>query len=189
MKTSDFDYNLPPERIAQTPVEPHVIPSRLLVVHRATGKLEHRTFRDIGDYLDAGDLLVANNSRAIPAAVPDASHRAGRLRYSCCIHCLRAAGMSRRRQGLATRHPDPDRHSRQRPDTCHRNDRGRVRKRKPRRSASTNPWTIGCTRGHVPLPPYIHETLADPERYQTIYSRVEDRWLPARPACISHRTC
>ena len=66
MKTSDFDYNLPPDRIAQTPVEPRDS-SRLLVVHRDTGLLEHRTFRDIRDYLRAGDLLVANNSRVIPA--------------------------------------------------------------------------------------------------------------------------
>jgi S-adenosylmethionine:tRNA ribosyltransferase-isomerase len=66
MNTSDFDYTLPPERIAQTPVEPRDS-SRLLVVHRATGRLEHRSFRDIVEYLRPGDLLVANDSRVIPA--------------------------------------------------------------------------------------------------------------------------
>jgi S-adenosylmethionine:tRNA ribosyltransferase-isomerase len=66
MKTTDFDYTLPPERIAQTPVEPRDA-SRLLVVHRPSGRLEHRVFRDIVEYLRPGDLLVANDSRVIPA--------------------------------------------------------------------------------------------------------------------------
>ena len=66
MKTSDFDYLLPPERIAQTPIEPRDA-SRLLVVHRETGRIEHRVFRDVGEYLRPGDLLVANDSRVIPA--------------------------------------------------------------------------------------------------------------------------
>jgi len=66
MNTSDFDYTLPPDRIAQTPVEPRDS-SRLLVVHRASGRLEQRAFRDIVEYLQPGDLLVANDSRVIPA--------------------------------------------------------------------------------------------------------------------------
>ncbi len=59
MKTSDFDYNLPESSIAQTPVEPRDS-SRLLVLHRDTGVIEHRFFRDVGDYLRPGDLLVLN---------------------------------------------------------------------------------------------------------------------------------
>ncbi len=66
MKTSEFDYHLPPELIAQTPVEPRDA-SRLLVIHRQTGALEHRLFRDIVEYLRPGDLLVGNDSRVIPA--------------------------------------------------------------------------------------------------------------------------
>ncbi len=66
MKTSDFDYNLPESSIAQTPVEPRDS-SRLLVLHRDTGEMEHRIFRDVGDYLHAGDLLVLNQTRVIPA--------------------------------------------------------------------------------------------------------------------------
>ena len=66
LNMSDFDYDLPQELIAQTPIEPRDA-SRLLVVERATGKLEHRHFRDIGDYLRPGDLLIANQSRVIPA--------------------------------------------------------------------------------------------------------------------------
>ncbi len=66
LRMSDFDYALPEELIAQTPVEPRDS-SRLLVVERATGKLTHRHFRDIGEFLQPGDLLIANQSRVIPA--------------------------------------------------------------------------------------------------------------------------
>src|SRR5947208_7730761 len=65
-KISDFDYELPQELIAQTPIEPRDA-SRLLVVHRDSGKFEHRYFRDIGAYLRPGDLLIANQSRVLPA--------------------------------------------------------------------------------------------------------------------------
>ena len=63
---SDFDYDLPRELIAQTPIEPRDA-SRLLVVHRASGTLMHSHFRDIGKYLHPGDLLIANQSRVLPA--------------------------------------------------------------------------------------------------------------------------
>src|SRR5438067_10220221 len=73
MKISDFDYDLPQELIAQTPIEPRDA-SRLLVLNRATGAIEHRHFRDIGAYLRPGDLLIANQSRVIPARL--LGHRA-----------------------------------------------------------------------------------------------------------------
>ena len=66
MKTSDFDYELPPELIAQTPIEPRS-QSRLLVLDRAEGSLTHRHFYEITNYLRAGDVLVFNNSLVIPA--------------------------------------------------------------------------------------------------------------------------
>ena len=66
MKTSDFDYSLPQELIAQTPVEPRDS-SRLLVYHRDTGAVEHKIFRDVIDYLNPGDVLVINQTRVIPA--------------------------------------------------------------------------------------------------------------------------
>src|SRR5512138_3117671 len=68
MKTSDFDYHLPESSIAQTPAEPRDS-SRLLVLSRSTGELEHRIFRDIVDYLRPGDLLVLNQTRVIPARI------------------------------------------------------------------------------------------------------------------------
>src|SRR5881397_3122525 len=70
---SDFDYDLPHELIAQTPIEPRDA-SRLLVVHRDSGQFEHRHFRDIGEYLHPGDLLIANQSRVISARL--LGHRA-----------------------------------------------------------------------------------------------------------------
>ena len=68
MKTSDFNYDLPETSIAQTPVEPRDS-SRLLVLHRDTGELEHRIFREVVDYLHAGDLLILNQTRVIPARI------------------------------------------------------------------------------------------------------------------------
>lgn len=66
MKVSEFDYELPPELIAQEPVEPRDA-SRLMVLHRKTKKIEHRIFREIVEYLEPGDLLVLNVSKVIPA--------------------------------------------------------------------------------------------------------------------------
>ena len=66
MKTSDFDYDLPSELIAQEPIEPRDA-SRLLVLDRKNGSRRHLVFRDLPDYLKAGDLLVVNRSRVVPA--------------------------------------------------------------------------------------------------------------------------
>src|SRR5215211_980635 len=78
MKTSDFDFDLPESSIAQTPAEPRDS-SRLLVLHRDTGKLEHRVFRNVGDYLRAGDLLVLNQTRVIPARIYARKETGGRV--------------------------------------------------------------------------------------------------------------
>ena len=66
LKTSDFYFDLPQEQIAQTPIEPRDH-SRMLHLFRETGELEHRHFYDLPDYLEAGDTLVINTSRVIPA--------------------------------------------------------------------------------------------------------------------------
>ena len=66
MKTNDFDYSLPPELIAQTPIEPRD-QARLMVLDRKDGSVRHHRFSEIVDYLRAGDVLVFNNSRVIPA--------------------------------------------------------------------------------------------------------------------------
>lgn len=82
MKTSDFDYNLPEELIAQTPMEPRDH-SRLMVVHRATHTREHKHFYDILDYLREGDALVINETRVIPARL--IGERAGGGRYTAIV--------------------------------------------------------------------------------------------------------
>src|SRR3712207_3045901 len=66
MRTDDFDYDLPSELIAQTPIEPRDA-SRLLVLDRANGHIEHAIFRDLPRFLKPGDVLVANESRVLPA--------------------------------------------------------------------------------------------------------------------------
>ena len=68
MQTSDFNYYLPPERIAQTPIEPRHN-SRLMVLRRGQDELEDAVFKDIGKYLKSGDLLVINQTRVIPARI------------------------------------------------------------------------------------------------------------------------
>ena len=66
MKTSDFYYDLPQELIAQDPLEDRSS-SRLMVLDKKTGNVEHKIFRDIIDYLNPGDCLVVNNTKVIPA--------------------------------------------------------------------------------------------------------------------------
>ena len=76
MRTADFDYELPSELIAQAPMAQRD-QSRLLVLHRRSGQVEHRGFRDLLEYLRPGDLLVLNNSRVIPARLRGVNARTG----------------------------------------------------------------------------------------------------------------
>lgn len=83
MKTSEFDFELPQELTAQTPLAKRSA-SRLLVLHRSTGEIEHRHFYDIVDYLKPGDVLVRNNTRVIPARLFGTKEETGahvELRY------------------------------------------------------------------------------------------------------------
>ena len=182
---SDFDYDLPQDLIAQTPIEPRDA-SRLLVVNRASGSLAHRHFSEIGDYLQPGDLLIANQSRVIPARLlgrraasggaveilllaerPDLGAdiwetlvRPGRrLREGALVHFRDADGtpILQARIGQTT------------------NAGGRL---VSFTTLPDQPATGLDVRqlidqlGRMPLPPYIHEKLDDPERYQTVYSRI-----------------
>ena len=91
MKTSDFYYDLPKELIAQTPLEPRDS-SRLLVLDREKQTLEHKHFYDIIDYLNEGDLLVANDSRVLPARIYGIKDETGaqnfRLATAFCVQLL-----------------------------------------------------------------------------------------------------
>jgi len=171
--TSDFDYDLPPELIAQTPVEPRDA-SRLLVLDRARDTLAHRHFGDILDYLQPGDLLVANETRVIPARlfarkVPSGGRvemlllaRRGPRTWEtlvkgrqvtvgqrlCLPDHLGSASLDAVVEGIT-------------PAGC-------------RLVTFDEPIEAHWQRlGMVPLPPYIHEPLAQSERYQTVYARVE----------------
>jgi S-adenosylmethionine:tRNA ribosyltransferase-isomerase len=165
VQTSDFDYQLPAASIAQTPLEPRDS-SRLLVLQRASGAVEHRVFREIGEYLRAGDLLVLNQTRVIPARIYARKSSGGRVELlllrrqdELTWHCL-VGGPGMR---VATKLQVED------------GPRGEVLavldgpERLVRFSEPIEPHFSKV--GHVPLPPYIHAALQDPERYQTVYAR------------------
>ena len=78
MDVSLFDYDLPPDLIAQTPIEPRHA-SRLMVVNRRTGDIEHRHFTDLVDLLRPGDMVIANDSRVIPARLLGRKTRGGQV--------------------------------------------------------------------------------------------------------------
>ena len=165
MKTSDFDYTLPSESIAQTPIEPRD-GSRLLVLHRDTGALEHALFRDLGNYLHPADLLVVNRTRVIPARIFARKPTGGRvevlllrredlLTWECLV-----GGKGLLVGKSITIENGPSAEIIDVLEGSHR----RLRFAEP-----IEPYFSKV--GHVPLPPYIHEPLQDPERYQTVYAR------------------
>jgi S-adenosylmethionine:tRNA ribosyltransferase-isomerase len=177
LKTSDFDYLLPESSIAQTPVEPRDS-SRLLVLHRDTGDLEHRIFRDIVDYLDPGDLLVLNQTRVIPARIFAKKETGGRvelllLRRRDTWTWEALVGGKDLRVGklvfveIGNAKSATENHSKK--ITAEIIEILDGSERLIRFSEPIEPYFP--TVGHVPLPPYIHEELNDPERYQTVYAR------------------
>ena len=173
MKTADFDYDLPEELIAQTPMEPRDH-SRLMVVHRMDQNLEHRHFYDIIDYLNPGDALVINETRVIPARLTGVKEESG-----VPVEVL-----------LLRRENATDWEALVRPG----------RRLKPGTFCSFGEGILRCEildnipetggrkirfhyegvfeelldrLGEMPLPPYIHEKLQDPTRYQTVYAKEE----------------
>jgi S-adenosylmethionine:tRNA ribosyltransferase-isomerase len=165
MKTSDFDYNLPESSIAQTPSEPRDS-SRLLVLHRDTNELEHRIFRDVTDYLNPGDLLVLNQTRVIPARVFARKETGGRVellllrRRDDLIWEALVGGKGLRVGKIAQVEEGPEVKIIEELDGS---------ERLIRFSEPIEPYLSKV--GNVPLPPYIHEKLNDPERYQTVYAK------------------
>ena len=197
MKTTDFDYNLPPERIAQTPIEPRDS-SRLMVLKRDSGTLEHGVFWEIGKFLHPGDLLVVNRTRVIPARIfarkPTGGlveilllRREDELTWECLV------GGKSLLAGKQVRVEFEDSGHRSTPGNPKPDDfelyaeiietmegaRRRIRFSKP-----IEPYFPIV--GHIPLPPYIHEPLKDPERYQTVYAR--DPGSVAAPTAGLHFT-
>ncbi len=165
MKTSDFDYDLPPKFIAQTPLEPRDS-SRLLILHRDTGTLEHAIFRDIGKYLNPGDLLVVNRTRVIPARIFTRKPTGGRVEI-LLLHREEGTTWEALVGGkglkvgsrLQVEENGPEAEIVDALDGARRLIR------------FSKPIELYLPRiGHVPLPPYIHEPLKNPERYQTVYA-------------------
>ena len=173
MKTSDFNYDLPEELIAQTPVEPRDH-SRLLVYHRKDGQIEHKHFYDIIDYLNPGDALVINETKVIPARLLGVKEDTG-----VPVEVL-----------LLRRHNATDWEALVRPG----------RRLRPGTICSFGDGLLRCEvldnvediggrivrfhcdgvfeevldrLGEMPLPPYIHEKLQDANRYQTVYAKQE----------------
>jgi S-adenosylmethionine:tRNA ribosyltransferase-isomerase len=169
MKTSDFDYHLPSELIAQTPVEPRDR-SRLMVLNRRHSSIEHRRFFEIVDYLHAGDVLVFNDSRVIPARVKGRRETGGRVELLLLRRMdsalWEALVKPSKRVGTGTRLElagDADSTK----VTAEVTGLGEEGIKVIRFSDEERLLKLG----EIPLPPYIHTPLADAERYQTVYAR------------------
>jgi S-adenosylmethionine:tRNA ribosyltransferase-isomerase len=154
MDTALLDYDLPHELVAQHPLEPRDA-SRLLVYRRQSGAIEHRTFRDLPDVL-SGELAVVNDSRVVPGRLRLRRATGGAVEV-LLVERLGANGVW---EGLVR----PARRLREGEQL------GPVRLIEP---LADGRWLLeveGEPAGEAPLPPYIHERLDDPERYQTVYA-------------------
>ncbi len=171
LKTHDFFYELPEELIAQTPVEPRDA-SRLLAYDRATGEMRHLHFRDLPELLRAGDLLVVNNTRVIPARIfGHIEERESviemlllkRLDYTHWETIMKPARKAK--LGSVIRICD---------ELCAVvTEVGEYGARTVEFKFEGVFEDILDRVGNMPLPPYIKEKLEDKERYQTVYSKVE----------------
>ena len=171
MKLSDFMYDLPEERIAQTPVEPRDH-SRLMVIHRDTDQIEHKHFYDVIDYLNPGDVLVINDTRVIPARLYGERPTGG----ACEVLLLRQLAPKKwetlvkpgkkLKPGAEIAFGD----GRLRGRVLETTDvGGRIVEFECKGTFEAALDALG----EMPLPPYIHEQLEDRERYQTVYARHE----------------
>jgi S-adenosylmethionine:tRNA ribosyltransferase-isomerase len=182
MRIDEFDYTLPPELIAQTPVEPRDS-ARLLVVHRDTGVIEHTVFREIGRYLRPGDVLVANESRVLPARLFGHKVGTGGRIEVLLLRPVPQPGEDgaeprvweglvspgrRVHEGTTLGFGDEASGAYIEAEVVARTESGGrlLRFSEPPRAALD-------VLGQMPLPPYIHEKLANPERYQTVYAKAE----------------
>jgi S-adenosylmethionine:tRNA ribosyltransferase-isomerase len=178
MRASDFDYSLPPELIAQTPALRRD-QSRLLVLHRGTGQISHRRFLDLPDFFSAGDLLVLNDSRVIPARLRGRNALTnGRFEVLLLEEnapndwwAMMRPGQ-RARPGTGLQILDKNGNPSAFAATVRAiNAEGH---RRLEFSGPKNIWTELEALGETPLPPYIErsgEQPAERERYQTVYAR------------------
>jgi S-adenosylmethionine:tRNA ribosyltransferase-isomerase len=171
MLSSDFDYHLPAERIAQTPLEPRSA-SRMMTVSRQSGAVTHQQFLDLPNYLNAGDLLIFNNTRVLPARILAQKPTGGKVEIlllkevdADCWQTL----VGGKRMGVG----------------AHLHIRladGQVLSAKIVAQGAGAERTVQFGQplrpllpriGQMPLPPYIHTRLQDASRYQTVYAQAE----------------
>lgn len=168
LKKSDFWYDLPEELIAQTPAEPRDS-SRLLVYHRDTKEIEHRIFHDITDYLKAGDVLVVNRTRVLPARLYAHTEHGGAVEVLLLkridLDDWEVLVRPGRKCRIGTKLTVNEELSL---EVTGITDSGERIVRFFYKGAFED---VLSRAGTMPLPPYIHEKLKDPDRYQTVYSR------------------
>jgi len=179
MQTADFDFELPPELIAQTPALTRDA-SRLLVLHRDSGKIEHRQFRDVLEFFQPGDMLVFNNSRVIPARLRGTNAESGG-QFEMFLLEENAANdwwammrpAKRARVGTEIILTDAGKPTEVRAAVMEINEEGH---RRLRFTGTENIFDELDRLGEVPLPPYISrpkasKAAADRERYQTVFAQ------------------
>ena len=170
MKTSDFFYDLPEELIAQHPLEDRSS-SRLMVLDKKTGEIQHKHFTDLPSYLHKGDVLVINNTRVIPARLIGVRSdtmspveilllkRIDDKRWECIVRPGKKVKPHRRFTFIEN---ELEAECEEVLDTGNRIVRFDFE----------GIWEEVLDKaGTMPLPPYIHEKLQDKERYQTVYSK------------------
>lgn len=171
MKVSDFDFDLPKELIAQTPLQKREI-SKLLVVNRKEQTIEDKHFYDIIDYLQPGDVLVRNNTRVIPARLFGVKEETGAnvelllLKqendiWECLVGNARVVKL-----GTVITFGNGELKAK-----C--NNIGEAGIRHFEMMYEGIFYEVLDTLGKMPLPPYIHEVLDDKERYQTVYATIK----------------
>ncbi len=170
MKTSDFDYDLPEELIAQTPIEPRDA-SRLLYYNRAEDAVRHLHFRDLTEILRPGDLLVRNNTRVLPARMYGFTPYGGRVEVLL---------LKRRTLTEWEVLVKPGKKAREGVELVFSEELSLTVKGRTGEGERIVEFhydgvfeDIISRLGEMPLPPYIHEKLSDRERYQTVYSKVD----------------
>ena len=168
MLTSDFDYHLPQHLIAQSPAQPRDS-SRLLLLNRQTGAIQHSTFSNLPDHLREGDLLVLNDSRVVPARLLGRRATTGGRVELMLLHRLdgdtwKALGRPARAlrpsakvviEGTSGDAGTAKVLERWSDGTC---------------AVELHPENAVLAAGHTPLPPYIRQLPADPDDYQTVYA-------------------
>lgn len=170
MRTSDFDYELPNELIAQTPLKQRDL-SKLLVLNKSDGKMVHEHFNNIIDYLKTGDVLVLNDTKVIPARLIGTKEETGAVIELLLLkdlggdtwECL-SKPAKRLKIGTIINFAD----GLLKAQVMEKYDEGLIHVKLIYKGILME---ILDKLGTMPLPPYIHEKLEDQSRYQTVYAK------------------